>query len=1351
SYNMGSSNLSIGKQAFDNCNKLKDFSFTSGDNKSRISSIGQEAFRNCKALTNINLTSNNDLLQGKGIFSGCSGLKTVTVDISKYNSTKYNIPEATFSNCSKLENVTVINVGTIEKDAFKNCTMLNSFDSGKTNAINAMAFSGCSNLTDFTVGASLTNLSGPITDKPNPALRFSVNESNETFHATEDGDMIIKTSTTVVLGSGTDPVVPEGVTAIAQGAFQNHTGLVTIDLPASLTVIDGYAFYGCSNLREKIYRGGDWSNVNIGDHNDPIKNADLTVISREGDFAGNQLHWEFSDYEKELAITDNSSGCTVIPDFNNSTDRAPWYIWRPDIIKINGDFITEVGNYAFYGCRKLPSAYPGIKLGGVSSGTGGLTRIGKYAFGNCSSLTFFRGYDEDDLEGFKFASAGGTVEENAFSGCVKLEEIDTREVKVTLEAGSFNGCTSLKKVVIGKDTSFEAPLTDSTNSLEELHVDVNNGSYSGSDDDSFITSKNKKTLLLCTRDCTDIPDGIETIGTGAFYNLNSLQTVTIPSSVKKIEANAFFGCTGLEQINYLGNEDAWANIDISDTGNSILNKSNINFLATEGDIECEGGTLHWNIEDKPILGEITKTLVFTVKDGTVTSLNDFESALNVPWSASATRIQRVEGDFLTSVGAYAFCSFTRVTNDNFVLTSMKKAGSHAFENCDSLDKVINDSTITDIGDFSFSGCDGITTESGFTSSLKTMGAGAFAECGKLEEIHIPGSVTSIGTGVLKNCPKLEKIVVTDSERYKGNAEYQILLQVDEGAVTILAVVPTVSILDLSGTGITDIGESAFSGCTLLESITLPDDLESIGNNAFEGCENLESFTVPAGVDHIGSSVFKGCEKLTELKSDSEKFNAENNTLVETETKTLIAGCNGSTAIPDGVEAIGDGAFDGCSLIAATLTIPSSVKSIGAYAFSDCPAIKDTVDLSSISEVGDSAFENCENITKVTLPVITADSVFGISVFKGCISLESVTIPNGLTLIPESAFEDCFSLKRLDLPKSVTVIGKNALKSTSLETVNFAGTRSEWNRINIGSGNDELLSAAINTRPDESPAPPRRDDDYTVRYTVTYKPGFDGPEKITETKYKGALIALSPSLFTRDGFTLVGWKDEDGAVYAPDQSGIAVNSNMTFTAQWSSAVESPTKVISKPVTIKDSNGNEININMDIELTKAVSFNGLKHEWTDGKAGGKASTDITVKISGGIENYADIKKIKIKNNKNASADSSKKPAVIITLKPTGSDKAVKKSLNEINKTLKKDAELTFEIKPLDLTYMGDSLHGVPNGKKTKLKKLTADVPAGSSTKTVKLSKKDFSVDQIDAENGTATITGKGNCKGTVTIKF
>ena len=192
-------------------------------------------------------------------------------------------------------------------------------------------------------------------------------------------------------------------------------------------------------------------------------------------------------------------------------------------------------------------------------------------------------------------------------------------------------------------------------------------------------------------------------------------------------------------------------------------------------------------------------------------------------------------------------------------------------------------------------------------------------------------------------------------------------------------------------------------------------------------------------------------------------------------------------------------------------------------------------------------------------------------------------------------------------------------------------------------------------------------------------------------------------------------------------------------------------LSAKETIKDSNGNEININMDIELTKAVSFNGLKHEWTDGKAGGKASPDITVKISGGIENYADIKKIKIKNNKNASADFSKKPAVIITLKPTGSDKAVKKSLNEINKTLKKDAELTFEIKPLDLTYMGDSLHGVPNGKKTKLKKLTADVPAGSSTKTVKLSKKDFSVDQIDAENGTATITGKGTCKGTVTIKF
>ena len=1292
---------SIGERAFADCTRLSGFSLKpTVSSYGSISSIGKEAFRNCKALKTLDLDS-MDLLNGQGIFKGCTGLTDLSVNLYNWKTkASWDIPEYTFSGCSSLKNVTINGVNTIKSNAFENCTSLTSFDTGGTKALEKGALNGCANITDFTVGKYLETLGVPLINNPAPVITFNSKE-NETYRASEDNDLIL-TGQTVVMGSGSesDVSIPSGTETVGEYAFYNQKGLKTIILPASMKKIEAHAFSGCTNLSKKMVKGAGWASISVLDDNEPIKTASQENYITEGNFAGNQMDWELDDGTLTVIARAQSD----IPDFK-ANDLPPWYHCRTDIKELSGEDVTSVGNYAFYGCRLLQQIvkrYPTFNFGLNT----GLTSIGSFAFGNCSSLKDFFGYTDDPESGtpygVKFDASGGTVKKDAFNGCTALKIIDTRDQKVKLEAGAFNNCPALENINIGNNTEFKAPITDTPNALETLTVADENPNYMDDSEHHYIVNKDTEgkagnTLLYATKYCTDIPDGIKTIGEGAFYGLSSLESLTIPYSVEEIKDNAFYGCKGLKQVNYMGNKDAWGKITVG-KGNDILKSVKINYVATKGEIKTDKGTLAWEIVDKVVSGVTKKTLVLTVKEGSFTEIPDYDEEKDMRWSASATRIERVEDESkkITAVGSYAFSNFTRVTNEDFYLPKLTVAGEAAFRNCDSLENVINPGTIEAIGDSAFADCSGITEISGL-DKVKTIGKGAFSGCDSLEKITVPKDVETIGDGVLKDCKKLTDIIVeAGCVNFVGNAGNEILLEksAEGSSLRIIAVVPSVTSLDLSGfDGITVIGEGAFSGCASLKSIILPDTLKEIGDSAFEECESLESFTVPKNTETIGVNVFTGCKNLKELKSNSEKFEAKNNTLVGTsEPKTLVAGCNGSTGIPDGVEVIGEGAFDGCSAITAVFTFPNSVKKIGKRAFAGCSGVGGEMDLSRMTNVGDSAFEGCELIKKVTLPQIKDGEAFGIGIFKDCTGIDTVRFPAGLAIIPDSTFEGCISLKKVDLPISLTDIGVKAFFGTSLISVNYAGTRSDWRKIRIKEGNDEIKGAEFTCKPDPTPK------DYT--------------------------------------------EDKE-----PDPVDPEVNDDDTKKEK---EPESNTTLITNPVTIKDKEGKEISLNLNIEITKKVSYNGLNHVWSEGKSGKSAVPDITVKISGGIENYAVIKSVKIKNGKNASGTSSKKPAVTITLKPTTGDKAIKKEIKKINKkVLKKNKDLTFEILPMDLSVVKDSIKVKVNGKKTKVKKVTVDIDTGTIKKTVKISKKDFTVDSIEAEKGSVTLTGKGNCCGTVTV--
>ena len=198
-------------------------------------------------------------------------------------------------------------------------------------------------------------------------------------------------------------------------------------------------------------------------------------------------------------------------------------------------------------------------------------------------------------------------------------------------------------------------------------------------------------------------------------------------------------------------------------------------------------------------------------------------------------------------------------------------------------------------------------------------------------------------------------------------------------------------------GVTSIGGSAFSGCSGLKSVVIPDSVTSIGGGAFSACRSLTSITIPDNVTSIGNRAFYKCSSLTNVE------------------------------IPDSVTSIGQETFSFCSSL-TSVAIGGSVTSIGEEAFAHCSSLTSVKISDSVTSIGQSAFNNCKSLTSVVIP----DSVTSIGgwAFYDCASLTSVVIGNSVTLIGQQAFEGCSSLTSImAFPATPPALSSDSLPST----------------------------------------------------------------------------------------------------------------------------------------------------------------------------------------------------------------------------------------------------------------------------------------------------------------------------------
>lgn len=518
--------------------------------------------------------------------------------------------------------------------------------------------------------------------------------------------------------------------------------------------------------------------------------------------------------------------------------------------------------------------------------------IGKEAFADHTELVKVEipGYVED-------------IDYHAFSGCTSLESITVPDTVTSIGNGAFSGCSSLKSIKLGKKVKkLGTGVFADCNSLSSMSISIYNEDICY--EDGVIYSKDKTIVYGMIPGYGGtiyrMPSSVKEIKNNAFWGCRKLVKVYFGSSIKSIPDYAFTNCTSLEKVSFpysLRRIGIKAFADCINLGETEIPMSveYIHETAFDGcpklKIIAEAGSAAAKYEAQRDKSNVASAEYQDI--GSETNVSDGDGEGLEDDSAAGTGGMLLGQSTIVGGNAVIFMdnSQSKVLSGNerpdtedgtaqaaaaevmggsgqnsfvkYTIVDNEKVAAQAYYKHDGLKNYTIPEGIKEIGEFSFarSGLTSISIPEGVT----LIGYGAFYHCDDLAEVEIPSSVTEIEPAAFAETKWMEK---------RGRDRANPFTVVGDGILI------------------------AYGG--MGSQIRIPDGVKQIGAEAFKGNTRITSVFLPASVTVIGEDAFAGCSSLVSISGG------------------------------DYLKEIRDRAFDGCPI--STIKIPASVKKVGLRAY-----------------------------------------------------------------------------------------------------------------------------------------------------------------------------------------------------------------------------------------------------------------------------------------------------------------------------------------------------------------------------------------------------------------------------------
>ncbi|MBQ9951707.1 MAG: leucine-rich repeat protein [Clostridia bacterium] len=928
----------IGTHAFDGCTSMETLYIP--DTAKTVSVKGQPVIGGCRALKTISIGGLDEIPQG--VFS-IGTYDDDNLELLHIRGTVGSIGDYAFSssiystfamNSTKADAKLIIEdgVGDIGVGAFRNCTAFTSAEIGRSSILfDSYSFAGCSRLETLdcigvqTVGDhAFKDCTALVDPELPPSLRLI---STSAF---ENCDSIV------------NMILPHGLEAIGASAFDGCGALDTLFIPDSVITISNEGtsiISGCSKLRVLSVGGVDeirksmFSTGSIGDH--CLEQVVIRGSVRKiGDYAFSSSSYSSLAYDSTTAQAE-----LIVEDGVESIGTGAFYRCTAFTEISLPDSLTEIGEKAFQGCSRVteansggavvigPSAFRGMSALKDFTFGDGLRSIGQYAFYECKLLE-----DASLPEGVVI------IEANAFGSCTALRRLVIPSTVTTLSSGTasiMSGCKNIRSlVVLGPETVPGKALSTGSNDEDSLQELIIGGSVKTLAANAFSSNPYNSTKANAR---LWIQEGVETLGSKAFYNCTAFTEVILHESVKIIGDQAF---SGMSRMTFM---QIGSDVELIGT-NALQNCKTVNVCLTDENQIVQDYlanlSIPFQVGSKPAFRLTLDANGGKFSDRSETKLH------GVAWQSEIPAMETPQNSYHVFCGWY----LDEACTQPWMPSAMPA----------------RDLTL-------YAGWD-IEV---YTLTLNPMG-GALTGASVL---RVPA-----GTRPVDNiAPALEGFSFTgwfldalctdefsgrmpenDLTLYAGwapvseNAEYEMTAEGAKLTRYTMVAGESRSIRlpeTVDGVPLTEIASGAFDGQDA-ESLHLPANLLSLEDGALDGMDSLKSITVGTGSESFTAKngvLFSG-DGTTLVRFPAQKSNwyTVPNGVTEIAGSAFENAALQSVAFSSGLVSIGESAFAGTRI--SLVTLPDSVRSIESRAFYGCDGLTTVVSGDGLTSVAADAFD-----------------------------------------------------------------------------------------------------------------------------------------------------------------------------------------------------------------------------------------------------------------------------------------------------------------------------------------------------------------------------------------------------------